>query len=152
MSISRIRHILSSTFRTGSWGFVATTATLLVTGCGTGYELIQSETSPDGKLIATVEYSDPGACCSDWSKVSIISSGEEEHLSDPGEFVRVSRSMATVQWYDDQTLVVEACGARSLEARTRISELRPEKQRSRSIVLAVGPTLAPGGEIICQDE
>lgn len=75
--------------------------------------------SPDGKLIAVVEYQGSGACCSDYSRVR-LENASGDALVEPVLVAEITRAKARPHWLSNDKLVIEACAASRIEAQTRI--------------------------------
>jgi hypothetical protein len=97
-----------------------TVALFSLTACGGNWEVIQEETSPSGDLRAVVEYADPGACCSDHSRLRLENTRTGEPLGDNEFVAEISRSRISVIWEGDRLLNVDASGASRVDAQTEI--------------------------------
>lgn len=103
---------------------------VLLAGCGE-WERTGAFQSPDGKLIAVVEYKGSAACCSDHSRVR-LENAKGGTLAEPILIAEVTRVKVHPHWISNDELVIEACDASKIEAQTRI--LRE-------------PIILPGGSI-----
>lgn len=98
--------------------FMLLAVSLLLSGCG---EWVQesSVSAPDDRLVALVEYKGSAACCSDHSRVW-LENGEGGTLTERVLIAEVTRARARARWVNPDKLVIEACSASEVDARTRV--------------------------------
>lgn len=126
-------------------------ATLLLPGCGE-WQRENAYASPDGKLVAVVEYKGSAACCSDHSRIR-LENADGGTLTEPVLVAEVTRAKARPHWLTDDKLVIEACSASAIEAKTRI--LREPVVRADGSINAVhidlvtAPATSLDGETFC---
>lgn len=127
---------------------------LLLTGCGAEWESEAASRSPDGRLLAVIEYKGSAACCSDHSRMRLLERTKGTLAEKPGIVVEVTRAKLRAHWESDDRLLVEACGATKYEATTRL--YRQDVTRSdgsesalRLDVISI-PDTQRNGKVYCQ--
>jgi len=124
---------------------------LILAGCGE-WEREGAFPSPDGKLIAVVEYRGSSACCSDHSRIR-LENGKSGALADPVIIADVTRAKVQPHWLSNDKLVMEACDASKIEAKTRILRepitLPDGSANAVRIDVVTAPATSLDGETFC---
>ena len=126
-------------------------ASLLLVGCGE-WEREGVLPSPDGKLIAVVEYQGSAACCSDHSRIR-LENGKGGTLAEPVLIAEVTQAKVQPHWLNNDKLVIEACAASKIEAKTQIRRQPITRPDGTNNAVQVNVVTAPqtflDGESFC---
>lgn len=131
--------------------FMILAAFLLLSGCGE-WEQESSVSAPDDRLIAVVEYQGSAACCSDHSRVW-LENGEGGSLTDRVLIAEVTRAKARPRWVNPDKLVIEACSASEVDAKTRVlrepTVLQDGSINAVHVDVVTAPETVLDGEAFC---
>ena len=126
-------------------------APVLLVGCGE-WEREGAFPSPDGKLIAVVEYKGSAACCSDHSRIR-LENAKGGTLAEPILIAEVTRAKVHPHWLGNDKLVIEACAASEIKAQTRILRepiiLADGSANAVRVNLVTAPKTSLDGESYC---
>lgn len=129
-------------------------AILCLAACGK-WEQESASLSPDGRVRAVVEHNGSGACCSDHSRLSLLDA-KDGTLTDPGVAVEATNASIKARWTNDDLLVVEACGATKVAAKSRMLRepvVEPDGSMNEvRIEVITSPVILKSGASYCLKE